>query len=116
MKNLINKLFKRTATTNTADIFTRISIHHNKNVRKVSCTTTVKLRGTKKQAIVEVLRKDVPMTAREIAHVTGFSLSYVSVTLYQSFKAQTKESRVFSKAGRRKCLFSGRQTVLYTAV
>ena len=79
MLNIINKMFNRSTVTTTKpddrDIFTRISIHHDKNVRKVNKTTVVRLQGNKKEAVVEVLRKGIPMTARELANVTGFKLS-----------------------------------------
>ena len=119
MNNFLSKMFTRNNTTDNTkdtDLFTRISVHHNKNVRKVSQSTTVHLRGTKKQALVEILRKGIPMTAREMANVTGFSLlSYVAPILAQSFAShRTNEANVFKKVGKRKCMYSGRIATLYT--
>jgi len=115
MNNFLSKMFT-TNNTNDTDIFTRISVHHNKNVRKVSQSTIVQLKGTKKQALVEVLRKGIPMTAREIANVTGFNLiGYVSPILTQSFAShRTNEANVFKRVGKRKCMYSGRIATLYT--
>jgi len=119
MLNIINKMFNRSTVTTTKpddrDIFTRISIHHDKNVRKVNKTTVVRLQGNKKEAVVEVLRKGIPMTARELANVTGFKLSYITSALQYDSK-NLPNSRVFKKAGHRKCMFSGNVCILYKLV
>ena len=115
MTNFFNKIFNRTTatTTTTTDLFTRISIHHNKNTRKVNQTTTVTLRGNKKEAIAEILRKGIPMTARELAHTAGFKLSYVA-SAFQYDKKNLPTTRLFKEAGSRKCMFSGNVAKLYT--